>query len=522
MNHHAWLLSALGLLALTTIGCGPPRVPLPADYYQQGDAKVAVVVLEPGPGGQYKQGQQGLLDMAISEAVTAPLLRRLGELVGSNVLRYAGISIFESGLDARGKDSSVASEVVRGDMLPVFDGGNDVTYGKLDVRGIASAAGADQILLLDALQWGTTRKYYGFVALGPPSGYAKVQGILLDGDDNAVLWRQTVTAKRPVDGAWNEPDEYPGVARAAAGALFDGCGLLADDLGLPPGTAEQETLVELLTTPPDEVAALLPDSSESVASTTAVSPTPTAPPPAAAFRPPSGPPVQLTVGPVFHPHANNNFNKEFSIGATLGVRFRQRFAVEAQFLAFPMGTEGMPGEHNQTTMATAVANLLEPYPVEMFDPTASLVGRVRATPFLGTMPGTPVGLGFDLFFGGGFLSAIVEQGAVDWNTVETRVTAKYSSGLLPTINYGGSFKVLPHPSIALRLDIQALTSFDQLLDYADPRNAQDNRQLTAEHGGAIRLDCDTGAGAACKVGTETILMFGLGVDFYLPAGGGAR
>jgi len=495
-------------------------VPLPADYYQQGDTKVAVVVLDPGPGGLYKQGQQGLLDMAISETVTAPLVQRLGELIGENVLRYAGISIFESGLDARGVDSSVASEVVRGGALPAFDGGNDVSYGKLDVRGIASAAGADQILLLDARQWGVTRKYYGFVALGPPGGYAKIHGILLNGADNSVLWRQTATAKRPIDGPWNEPDAYPGVVRAAGGALYDAAVLLAADLDLPPVTVEEETLVELLTTRPGDVAELLPESTESVASAATSASLPAQTAAAPAYRPDPGPPVQLTVGPVFHPHANNNFNKEFSIGATLGVRFQQRFAVEAQFLAFPLGT----GDDNQTDMAAAFGALLEPYPVEMFDPTASLVGRIRATPFLGYMPGTPVGLGFDLFVGGGFLSANVEQGSIDWATGDSLevVAVAYSAGLLPAINYGGSFKVLPHPSVAIRLDIQALTSFDQLLDYSEPDNAQTNNLLAAEHKGAIRLDCDRESGAACKAGTETVLMFGLGVDFYLPAGGGAR
>ena len=512
----------LGLVAVLCVGCGPRHVPLPGDYYQADDKKVAVVVIEPGFANLYKVGRQGLLDMAISDATTQPLQERLLHLAASNVMLYAATSFFEAGLDARGLDAAAANATLTAADLPSFPDGDDVTFGRLDIKQIASATGADQVLVLDTRMWGLTRKYYGFVALGPPKGYAKIQGLLLDGDDNRVLWRLVAEGEAEIQGDWNEPAEYPDAVRAVSAGLTAACQQLSADLRLAQPDVDADLMAELVAAPQGafaEQALPTPDLGET--------PTEVGVPDrgrthvtSARQRPPEGPPVQFAVGPLVAPLAGNDFNDDFAVGFNAGVRLNERLVIEAQFLGFVMGVPGNPDENNQTSLANAVNVLTDPHYTEMFEPTVSLVGRVRGTPFRGTIPGTPVGVALDLLAGGGFLDGEVELGGYDWDSMQVLAMERFDLDPLPAVNYGLSLKLLPHPSVAIHLDLQALTSFDQILDWNDPDAAQTNRSLRADNPLLNRLDCN-GEGR-CKAAAETITMLGFGVDFYLPAQGGAR
>jgi len=246
MNHtiHGFAVAAALIAVLTGIGCGPPHVALPSSYYDTPGQKVAVVVVEPSGAALFKTGSQGLLDMAISEAVTGELQARLSDLDGANAMIYLAEEMFEASLDARGVDASAASDAVHKAALPAFETGNDVRYGRLDIRGLAASAGVDQILVLDLSQWGLSRKYYGFIALGPPKGYAKVNAVLLDARDNSVLWRYAPAEDRSIAGAWNQAPRYPNAVQAVAESLVAVCNTLLEDLDLDRRTVAADDVTD--------------------------------------------------------------------------------------------------------------------------------------------------------------------------------------------------------------------------------------------------------------------------------------
>lgn len=514
----------MGLLALMAVamcvGCGPRHVPLPGDYYDQDGQRVAVVVVEPGHGNLYKVGNQGLLDMAIADAMTQALQERLLQLAASNVVLFAAKAFFEAGLDARGLDASAAGSVVSASDLPAFEGGDDVRFARLDVRQIASATGASHVLVLDTSQWGLTRKYYSMVALGPPRGFAKIQGLLVDGGDNSVVWRKVAEGEAEIAGPWNDPSEYPAAVSAVSAGLTSACEQLSADLRLPPPSVVHDAMVDLLTSEPGafaETAPPMPALGDAPADPEVTAPVASS---IAAGRPPAGPAAQFAIGPQVIPLAGNNFNDEFAVGFNAGVRLQERFIVEALFLGFVKGIADTPDEHNQTSLANAVTMLTEEYYLEMYEPKVSLIARVRGTPLRGVMPGTPVGMAVDLYAGGGLLAGDVELGGIDWDVGGARAVHAFEADPLPALNYGVSLKLLPHPSVAIRLDLQAITSFDQVLDFTDPLAAEQNRYFRYENPMANRLDCNSTTDAVCRATTETITMIGFGFDFYLPAEGG--
>lgn len=246
MHHtcHGIAVTAALLAILAGIGCGPPHVALPSSYYDTPDQKVAVVVVQPSGASLFKTGGQGLLDMAISDAVTGEIQARLSNLDGASAMVYLAGEMFEASLDDRGVDASAASDAVHEGSLPEFESGNDVRYGKLDIRGIAASAGVDQVMILDLSQWGLSRKYYGFIALGPPKGYSRIDAVLLDAQDNSVLWRYVPAEEQSIAGAWNEPPTYPNAVHAVAQSLVSVCNSLLEDLDLDHRTVDADDVTE--------------------------------------------------------------------------------------------------------------------------------------------------------------------------------------------------------------------------------------------------------------------------------------
>lgn len=248
MKHHTshgFAVAAALVAILASIGCGPPHVSLPSSYYDTPDQKVAVVVLHPTGASLFKTGGQGLLDMAISEAMTGELQARLSDLDGASAMVYLAEEMFEVSLDARGVDASAASSAVQDASLPAFESGNDVRYGRLDIRGLAARAGVDQVLVLDLSQWGLSRKYYGFIALGPPKGYSRLDAVLLDARDNGVLWRYAPAEEQSIAGTWNQAPAYPNAVQAVARSLVAACNTLLDDLDLDRQTVSADAVTEM-------------------------------------------------------------------------------------------------------------------------------------------------------------------------------------------------------------------------------------------------------------------------------------
>ncbi len=215
--------------------------------------------------------------------------------------------------------------------------------------------------------------------------------------------------------------------------------------------------------------------------------------------------VQAVFGALISPEAGNPWNKEVGIELNGGIRIGERHIIEADVTIMPLS------DRNQSDLAVAVASLTDPNMVEMLDPGLSVLARYRGTPFSGLIPGTDVGLALDLFGGAGLLVSEVELGTIDYNSASCVVSERYQN-FTPAFTVGTAFKVLVHPTVALRLDLHVLISPDEVLDFKNPQSAQENRNLPVN---ANRLDCGS-SDARCVLGAEVLHFLGFGVDFYLP------
>ncbi|MDE3084988.1 MAG: hypothetical protein KGJ37_07230, partial [Verrucomicrobiota bacterium] len=81
------------------------------------------------------------------------------------------------------------------------------------------------VLVLELLNYGVMRTYYGFIPTSTPSGFATIRGRLVDiADKNSVIWDTGEqypgnTVQEPVAGEWKQPPDYANLIAAANRAL---------------------------------------------------------------------------------------------------------------------------------------------------------------------------------------------------------------------------------------------------------------------------------------------------------------
>ncbi|MEQ9058462.1 MAG: hypothetical protein RLW61_03490 [Gammaproteobacteria bacterium] len=212
------MLAALGL-ALAACATKPQQ--LDQSFWQeQSSKKVAIVIAKlPDKGALYKEGGQGLLDMAISSVATQGVSRHLATLSADTFLEIRG-ELAER-LRADGFEVVQHEPFVDLDQLPKTSG--DGLFER-DLASVANATGADRIILFRLYQFGASRAYYGFIPISAPQGLAAVYGAMVDARTNKLMWHtgdslKDAFIKEPVVGEWKEPPDYPNLTAAATRAL---------------------------------------------------------------------------------------------------------------------------------------------------------------------------------------------------------------------------------------------------------------------------------------------------------------
>ncbi len=169
-------------------------IPLPQNFWQQKQTKILVARSPQVTPRLYKQGQQGLVDVVISDAVTSKLSDRL---VHYNMSWYPNLQDkFYRQLARRDMRVNYLDESLNYKNLNYIN--KDVTrYAERDFASIAPKLGADELLLIRINQVGATRVYYGFVPLSEPVAYCNIQGDLIDLKTNQIIWRGHGMAQIP-------------------------------------------------------------------------------------------------------------------------------------------------------------------------------------------------------------------------------------------------------------------------------------------------------------------------------------
>jgi len=215
-------LCRLGAAVLITglVGCAPARMSLKPSFWKETQLKVGVATLPAPKLAAYRAGSEGLLDMAINSAMTGSLEAHLQSMDASKFNTVADQyveKLNERGLNARKLDKPVNPLT----MQP-FTSQSSGEFAERDLRPLADKEGLDMLILLSLQQCGTTRKYYGFIPLGPPEALCVSKGEMINLKTNEIQWRaypEVQDALLPVSGEWDQAPDYRNVTVAVDKAM---------------------------------------------------------------------------------------------------------------------------------------------------------------------------------------------------------------------------------------------------------------------------------------------------------------
>jgi hypothetical protein len=212
------LLGALAVLA----ACAPRRILPNTALLTRPDAKVGIVFTKQPEPAAFKDGIQGILDVAINQLMDVRLRRRLNQvdLIGFTSLGDR----FASELRNRRIAARILEQTLDLDAYPK-SGSKDADAFERDLGELKAREGLDFLIILGVAGWGTIRDYYGVIPLNDPKGYVNVMGRLVDLNSGRLLWqtKHPVGLSRvEVEGDWDQPPDYPNLLVAVDKAIAKG------------------------------------------------------------------------------------------------------------------------------------------------------------------------------------------------------------------------------------------------------------------------------------------------------------
>jgi len=203
---------ALALAVLWTTGC-TTWTPTPVDptLWQHKQMRIGVATAKAPRASAAKAGSQGLLDMAVNEAMASDLDTHLASLQPTRVPLMA--TEINARLRAIGFPTVRIDEPIDTATLPERDPKVPGFYDR-SIEAIASRQGVDAILILSVRQWGTVRSYYGFIPLGDPSASFVATGQLIARDER-LLWDEMAARTGTTGtGEWDQAPDFPNLTHA--------------------------------------------------------------------------------------------------------------------------------------------------------------------------------------------------------------------------------------------------------------------------------------------------------------------
>jgi hypothetical protein len=216
MKHPIILLMLLVTAVLAGCAAAPP-VHLDPSYWANKPQSVGVIVVKMPKPATLKMGAQGLLDIAINDAMADVLTKHLNSL-SLDDFRVGGQAIA-----AYYSKQGVAAKFIPEELdLSAVSKVKDAQkgYADRDYSSLKAKYGVDQLVVLQVKAAGTIRDYYGFIPTSAPRGYFLCAGSLVDLSNNKLLWTATGVKEVAVEKPWDQPDEgYPHITSAFYQAL---------------------------------------------------------------------------------------------------------------------------------------------------------------------------------------------------------------------------------------------------------------------------------------------------------------
>ena len=182
----------------------------------------------PEKKAMFREGAEGLLDMAINSAVTEGINQKLNELDASPFLVIR--DNFSEKLKEEGFKVVTYEDLIDLESYPQKE--KKAGYSPNDYSQLFEDTGADQVIIISLLGYGASRGYYGFIPTTKPQGMAAVEGVMLD-RQHKILWNTGNSIndsfiKEPVVGEWKQKPDYPNLLAASRRALVKSQVVLMD------------------------------------------------------------------------------------------------------------------------------------------------------------------------------------------------------------------------------------------------------------------------------------------------------
>ena len=199
-------ISLMMLIAILLVGCAAPKrnVSLSESFWKNTKHEVAIAKTKfDKKPSLHRFGQQGILEYAVSSAVTSKFSKYLQK---TNMDWYEK---FPQKFVAQFKKRNIASNVYSADL----------NSKQKKNATVAIQMEGNKVLLLELLNLGATRKYYSFFPGGAPKAYCVLKGELIDRQNKKILWSHFAKIEEPVRGDWDQPPSYPNFTLALKQAV---------------------------------------------------------------------------------------------------------------------------------------------------------------------------------------------------------------------------------------------------------------------------------------------------------------
>ncbi|CAM3666872.1 cytidine deaminase [Vibrio aquimaris] len=216
------LFTAILSLAVLS-GCASRIVEMPDNYWEKESVETVVVAFVKQPQmSASRSGAQGLLDMAINEAITDSVENHI-ETLNYETLEGHQPRIAEI-LKAKGaKDVIVLQkyfDVSDANELPEAE--QKEGYFNFDVSKLREKHNASHLLVIQVINAGTIRDYYGFIPLSDPRGYVNGEVTIVRLSDNKIQMRNPILVEIEVPEGieWDDEENgYPAISKVVNSAL---------------------------------------------------------------------------------------------------------------------------------------------------------------------------------------------------------------------------------------------------------------------------------------------------------------
>jgi len=213
-----WGLRFLTMLAVVLLaGCATNQPPVAMDqnFWNEKNDTIGVAMNETPTPSVRMVGQQGFLDVAFNNAMAEELKAKVATWDASSM---------------DGLKETVASDLEQQGFSVVTiqkpfnyndyekNRGAEEGYLEIDVTPLKQRYDIDKLIILSSSA-GTSRSYYGMIPTSDPVALSSVSTVVVDLDDNRLVYFEPTQVTKPASGDWDEAPDYPNLTNAFYQAL---------------------------------------------------------------------------------------------------------------------------------------------------------------------------------------------------------------------------------------------------------------------------------------------------------------